>query len=198
MKIVQFKKIFEKHINLNIELSKKTLLDYKKIFEIFNLLNRKIKSKKKIYVYGNGGSFADASHFVSELTATYKNKNRIGLPFVLLSSNISSLTAWSNDLDYASYLDREVQTHISTGDILILISTSGGNYKSKQSINLLNAAKKAKKNKIYVVGILGNNGGDLKKYCNKSYVVKSKNTPSIQENHKLIFHIICELFDLVY
>ena len=198
MKIREFKKIFERHINLNIELSKKTLLDYKKIFKIFKILNRKIKSKKKIYVYGNGGSFADASHFVSELTATYKNKKRIGLPFVLLSSNISSLTAWSNDSDYTSYLEREVQSQISNGDILLLISTSGGNKRSKQSINLLNAAKKAKENKIYIIGILGSNGGDLKKYCNESYIVRSKNTPSIQENHKLIFHIICELFDLIY
>ena len=57
--------------------------------------------------------------FVSELTATYKNKKRIGLPFVLLSSNISSLTAWSNDSDYTSYLEREVQSQISNGDILL-------------------------------------------------------------------------------
>ena len=71
-----------------------------------------IENKKKIFVYGNGGSFADASHFVSELTATYKKKNRIGLPFFLLSSNISSLTAWSNDIYFESYLEREVKSLI--------------------------------------------------------------------------------------
>ena len=76
----------------------------------------------------------------------------------MLSSNISSLTAWSNDSDYTSYLEREVQSQISNGDILLLISTSGGNKRSKQSINLLNAAKKAKENKIYIIGILGSNG----------------------------------------
>ena len=197
MKIREFKKIFERHINLNIELSKKTLLDYKKIFEIFKILNRKIKSKKKIYVYGNGDPLL--MHHILYLSLQQHIKiKRIGLPFVLLSSNISSLTAWSNDSDYTSYLEREVQSQISNGDILLLISTSGGNKRSKQSINLLNAAKKAKENKIYIIGILGSNGGDLKKYCNESYIVRSKNTPSIQENHKLIFHIICELFDLIY
>ena len=108
------------------------------------------------------------------------------------------MTAWSNDIDFKSYLHREVQSLINKDDVLILISTSGGNKKSKQSINLLNAAKLAKKNKIRIIGFLGNNGGDLKKYCNLNYTVKSNNTPSIQENHKLIFHIICEIFDIIY
>ena len=198
MNKIEFKKIFKKHINLNIDLSKKTISMFNKVFEIIDFLNKKIKNNKKIFVYGNGGSYADASHFVSELTATYKKKNRKGLPFHLLSSNLSSLTAWSNDIDFKTYLQREVQSLIHKDDVLILISTSGGNKKSKQSINLLNAAKLAKKNKIKIIGFLGNNGGDLKKYCNFTYIVKSNNTPSIQENHKLIFHIICEIFDVIY
>jgi len=198
MKINKFEEIFKSHLNSNIELTKKTFLNYSKVFKIFNFLHKKIKRKKKIFVYGNGGSFADASHFVSELTATYKKKNRVGLPFLLLSSNLSSLTAWSNDMDFTSYIEREVESIINSGDVLILISTSGGNLKTKQSINLLKAARAANKKNIYVIGFIGNNGGDLKKYCNLSYIVDSKNTPSIQENQKLIFHIICEMFDDVY
>ena len=81
MKSNNFEKIFKNHLESNIELTKKTFLNYKHILKIFNFLHKKIKSKKKIFVYGNGGSFADASHFVSELTATYKKKNRAGLPF---------------------------------------------------------------------------------------------------------------------
>ena len=198
MKTKKFELVFKDHLNLNIELTKKTLLNYKIVLKIFNFLHKKIENKKNIYIYGNGGSFADASHFVSEVTATYKKRNRVGLPFYLMSSNLSSLTAWSNDIYFESYLEREVQSLIKPGDVLILISTSGGNRRTKQSINLLNAAKLANKNKINVIGFLGNNGGDLKKYCNLSYVVDSKNTPSIQENHKLIFHIICEMFDIIY
>lgn len=198
MKKNNFKSIFKKHLDLNIQLTKKTYLNYEIILKLFNFLHKKIKNKKNIYIYGNGGSFADASHFASEVTATYKKRNRIGLPFYLMSSNLSSLTAWSNDIYFESYLEREVQSLIKPGDVLILISTSGGNRVSKQSINLLNAAKLANKNKIKVIGFLGNKGGDLKKYCDLSYVVDSKNTPSIQENHKLVFHIICEMFDIVY
>ena len=198
MKIKDFEKIFKKHINLNIELSRKTLFNFNKVLTIIDFLNKKIKSNKKIYVYGNGGSYADSAHFVSELTATYKKKNRKGLPFYLLSSNLSSLTAWSNDIDFNTFLLREVQSLIKKNEVLILISTSGGNEKTKQSINLINAAKLAKKNKIKIIGFLGNNGGALKKYCDLTYIVESNNTPSIQENHKLIFHVICEIFDILY
>ena len=112
MKIKDFEKIFKKHINLNIELSRKTLFNFNKVLTIIDFLNKKIKSNKKIYVYGNGGSYADSAHFVSELTATYKKKNRKGLPFYLLSSNLSSLTAWSNDIDFNTFLLREVQSLI--------------------------------------------------------------------------------------
>ncbi len=198
MREKELKKKFNDHINLSIKLSKKTLLNFNKTYQIFNFLKKKIKQNKKIFVYGNGGSFADASHFVSELVATYKKKNRVGFPFFLLSSNISSLTAWSNDIGYSSYLEREVQSFTKSGDVLILLSTSGGSKKSKQSINLLKAAELAHKKKVVIIGFLGNKGGELKKYCDISYIVDSTNTPSIQENHKLIFHIICEMFDLTF
>ena len=195
MNIKKFEKLFKTHINLNIDLSKNTLSSFNKVFEIIDFLIKKIKNNKKIFVYGNGGSYADASHFVSELTATYKKKNRKGLPFYLLSSNLSSLTAWSNDIDFKSYLHREVQSLINKDDVLILISTSGGNKKSKQSINLLNAAKLAKKNKIRIIGFLGNNGGDLKKYCNYNLIIPSKDTARIQECHIFFGHVLMDIVE---
>ena len=192
------KKIFNNYLKKNIDIIKSTETQYKKVEKIIESIFKKIKDKKRIYVYGNGGSYADASHFVGELTATYKNKKRTPLPFFLLSSNISSLTAWSNDFDYKTYLEREVETMCKKDDMIILISTSGGNTKSKQSINLINAAKKAKKKGVFIVGFLGNKGGDLLKFCNLFYIANSNDTPHIQENHKMIFHYICEIFDKKY
>ena len=161
---------------------------------IADILLKKIRSKKKIFVYGNGGSYADSSHFVGELTATYK-KERKALPFYLLSSNIASLTAWSNDFNYDDYLIRELSGYYNKGDVLILLSTSGGSFKTKQSINLINLAKFAKKNKIYIISLLGKGGGVLKKISNKSIVVNSKNTGTIQEIHKMILHSICDYLE---
>ena len=172
--------------------SEKLILETNKI-SLF--LKKKIKSNNKIFVYGNGGSFADASHFVGELTATYSSKDRKPLPFFLLGSNLAAVTGWSNDFNFNDYISREFLALSNNNDVLFLFSTSGGDLKNKKSINLIKLAKTAKLKKIYVIALLGNNGGELKKIVNKSIIVNSKKTGSIQEAHKIIFHSICETFE---
>ena len=166
-----------------------------KTYEISSILKKKIQSKNKIYVYGNGGSFADASHFVGELTASYSSKKRRSLPFVLLSSNTAALTGWSNDYDFNDYVSREFSTLATKGDVLFLFSTSGGNLKNKKSLNLIKLAKIAKLKKIEIIALLGKGGGELKKIANQSIIINSNKTGSIQEAHKIIFHSICETFE---
>lgn len=158
-------------------------------------LKDKIKDKNKIFVYGNGGSFADASHFVGELTATYSSKKRIPLPFILLGNNQAAVSGWSNDFNFDDYISREFSSLSSKGDLLFLLSTSGGNYKKKQSLNLIKLAKFAKAKKIQIICLLGKGGGVLKNLSTKSIIIKSNNTGSIQEAHKIILHSICETFE---
>ena len=189
------KKIINNHFNQIKNILKDTTYLVNKTEKIALFLKKKIKSKNKIFVCGNGGSFADASHFVGELTATYSKKKRKPLPFVLLGSNQAAVTAWSNDFDFDDYLSREFSTLANKNDILIIFSTSGGDTKKKQSINLIKLAKYAKSKKINVVSLLGKGGGYLKKISNKSIIVNSYNTASIQEVHKIIFHSICETFE---
>ena len=167
----------------------------KKTYEISLILRKKIKSKNKIFVYGNGGSYADASHFVGELTATYSSKKRKALPFILLGSNLASVTAWANDFNFEDYLSREFSALSNKGDVIFLFSTSGGNFKKKQSMNLIKLAKTAKSKKIYIISLLGKGGGVLKKISNKSIIVDSNKTGSIQEIHRIIFHSICSTFE---
>lgn len=188
-------KIIKNHfseIKRIINNSEKLILETNKI-SLF--LKRKIKSNNKIFVYGNGGSFADASHFVGELTATYSSKKRKPLPFFLLGSNLAAVTGWSNDFNFNDYISREFIALSNKNDVLILFSTSGGDLKKSKSINLIKLAKTAKLKKIYVIALLGNNGGELKKIVNKSIIVNSNKTGSIQETHKIIFHSICETFE---
>jgi len=167
----------------------------KDIEQISLFLKKKIKQKNKIYVYGNGGSFADASHFVGELTATYSSKKRKPLPFILLGSNLAAITGWSNDFKFEDFLVREFSANVKKNDVLFLFSTSGGNLKKKQSINLIKLAKFAKEKKISIISLLGKGGGELKKISSISLVIDSYNTGSIQETHKIIFHSICETFE---
>ena len=166
-----------------------------KVEKISYFLKDKIKKKSKIFVYGNGGSFADASHFVGELTATYSSKKRKPLPFILLGSNQAAITGWSNDFDFDDYVVREFSSYVSREDVLFLFSTSGGNIKKRQSINLIKLAKYAKSKKIPIISLLGKNGGELKKISSKYILIDSYKTGSIQEAHKVIFHSLCETFE---
>ena len=113
----------------------------------------------------------------------------------MLGTNIPSLTAWSNDNEFDTYLTREVDALSKKGDVLILISTSGGNLKNKQSINLLNLAKFARKKRLKLVCFLGKNNGLIGKYSVLKYHTNSLNTPIIQETQKIIFHLISDFFD---
>tara|TARA_B100002019_G_scaffold239724_1_gene215178 strand:- start:1104 stop:1682 length:579 start_codon:yes stop_codon:yes gene_type:complete len=185
-------------IKINIDKLIKVLLVTKKetqqINKIANILITAIKKGKKIFVYGNGGSFADSSHFVGELTATYKKKRR-PLPFFLLGSNMASVSAWANDYKNDQYISRELTGYANKGDILIILSTSGGNFKQKQSMNLIQLSKIAKQNKIFLISLLGKGGGVLKRSSDICYIVKSDTTGTIQEVQKMLLHSICDLIE---
>ena len=183
------------HYNESLRVFKLLSNSLPKIEEISKFLFNIINKKKQIFVYGNGGSFADSSHFVAELTATYENKFRKPLPFYLLASNAAAVTAWSNDFNYINYATRELSAYAKKGDCLILLSTSGGNFKKKQSLNLVKLAQYSIKNKIYLISLLGKGGGVLKKYSDKYIIIPSSNTGTIQEAHKMILHSFCAFMD---
>ena len=108
---------------------------------------------------------------------------------------MASVSAWSNDYNFIDYLPRELIGYAKSGDVVIILSTSGGNIKKKQSLNLIKIAKVAKDKKIFLISLLGKGGGVLKNYSNISYIVKSNITATIQEVHKNILHSICECIE---
>ena len=187
-------KIIKNHFQNIINTLNKTKIDIKIIMKISEKLISSIKSKKKIFVYGNGGSFADSSHFVGELTATY-NKKRKPLPFYLLGSNMASVSAWANDFEFIDYVSRELSGYSIRNDVLIILSTSGGNIKQNQSLNLIKLAKNAKSKGVFIISLLGKGGGEVSKISNLSIIVDSNATSTIQEMHKIILHSICEYID---
>ena len=167
----------------------------KKINYIIKNIRNCYNKKKKILIVGNGGSSSDADHFAGELVCTYKNRSRKSLSAISLSSNSAITTAWSNDFSFSTVYERQLSSIGTRGDLLLLLSTSGGNKKNNQSINLINAAIKAKKMGIKVISLLGNDGGELKKISDISLIVKSNQTSHIQEAHIAILHYICEDLD---
>lgn len=178
---------FITNINESI-LVKQELINLDKIVEkSIKVLSSKLISGGKILLCGNGGSAADAQHLAAEfLVRLRKEFDRKAIPAISLATDISTITACSNDYNFDLIFSRPLNALGQKKDVLIAISTSG---KSK---NIINALKLAKKKKIFSIGLLGGNGGLAKKYCDISIVVPSKNTARIQEAHIFLGHHIFE------
>ena len=165
------------------------------ILKISKLLINANKNNKMIYVCGNGGSDSEAEHFVTELLCTYDKKNRKPISAVSLNSSASSISAWSNDFEYETFLKRSVQAHCKKNDILFILTTSGGSRHSKQSLNVVNAAREAQKKNVKVIVLTGKKGGQVLKYSDLSIHIKSNKTSHIQESQLIILHLICEFLE---
>ena len=112
--------------------------------------------------------------------------NRQPLPIISLAQDTSTITACANDYSFEKLFSRNLQALYSKGDLLITISTSG------MSKNIIDVLKFAKRNNIYSISLLGNNGGSAKKITNLPIIVDSKNVARIQECHIFIGHILLE------
>ncbi len=188
-------KKIHKYFNDASTIIKNLRLEEKKIIKIKNKIIETNKSNQKIFVVGNGGSAADADHFVGELVCTFNNKKRKPFKVFSLNQNYIAMTAWSNDFGYDGYLERCLKAYSNKDDILICLTTSGGNKKRKQSRNLLKAVQFAKKNNLYVISLTGRTGGYVKDNSDININIKSNKTSFIQEAHMSILHCICELLE---
>ncbi|MGB3479104.1 MAG: D-sedoheptulose 7-phosphate isomerase [bacterium] len=146
------------------------------------------KKNKKVLLFGNGGSAADAQHIAAELIGKYR-LHRTGLAAVALNTNTSTLTALANDYSFTDVFTRQLDVLGQRGDVAIGISTSG---KSK---NVISALKLANQKRLITVALTGTGGRGLKKHVNYCICVPSADTPRIQEAHILIGHTICEIVE---
>lgn len=150
-----------------------------------------LRAGKKLVVFGNGGSAADAQHFAAELVGRFE-KERAGLPAIALTTDTSALTAIANDFGYEEVFSRQVQALVTAGDVVIGISTSG-NAKS-----VLKGIEEAKKLKAWTAGLSGMTGGKLKGVVECCITVPSERTAHIQETHIALIHAICATIDSAF
>ncbi len=187
------KNLINKHFRESSDIIRLMQDNSNEIKKIINLILKCKKNKKKILVAGNGGSSADAEHFTGELICTFNDRRREPLSALCLSNHSAAITAWSNDFGYETYFKRQVESNGERGDLLILLSTGGGNKNS--SMNLVHAAKIAKKKGLKVISLIGKTGGILKKISDIKIIVKSFVTAYIQEAHMSVLHCICVCLD---
>jgi D-sedoheptulose 7-phosphate isomerase len=147
-----------------------------------------IKNGNKIVLFGNGGSAADAQHIAAEFIGRFEIE-RDSYPALALSTDSSVLTSLSNDYSYDVVFSRQCESLVSSGDVVIGISTSGN------SKNVDNGIKMAKKKGALTIGLLGNGGGILKESVDIPLIVDSSITSEIQEVHRVIYHVMCKIIE---
>lgn len=141
-----------------------------------------------IFIAGNGGSAATASHWVNDLGKATKGSGRLPIRAVSLSDNISWLTALANDEGYDRVFAGQLENFAQTGDVLIVISASGN------SPNLVKAVELAQTRGVVTIGLLGFDGGVLKnKVDDCLWIPTEKGAYGLVESmHALVCHLLTD------
>jgi D-sedoheptulose 7-phosphate isomerase len=149
-----------------------------------DLLADALSNGHTLFVFGNGGSSADAQHLACELVGRFQ-RERPPLPAIALTTNQALLTAWSNDCSFDDVFARQLEALGRAGDVALGISTSGN------SVNVVNGLARARDRGLRTVGLTGDGGGRLAPYCDVLMAVPLRETPRIQEVHLVTYHAIC-------
>ena len=197
MKVMKMNEIikmknFEKQIRKRFEESQKVIKKSQnltlKIDKSVNIILSSLREGGKIIIFGNGGSAADAQHMSAEFIGRFILERK-SIPSLALTTDSSILTSIGNDYKFEDIFSRQCESLVNENDIVIAISTSGN------SPNIIKAVKTCIKKNAKIIALTGNDGGKLKNLCNILLNIPSKETPRIQEGHRTIIHIICELVE---
>jgi len=162
----------------------------KDLIDLANTMAGIIGSGGKILICGNGGSAADSTHMAAEMVVRLTSqRNRQALPAMALNTDTSILTAAGNDFGFEMIFARQVEALGNSGDMLILISTSGN------SANLIRAAEAAREKGLIIAALLGGDGGRLAPMADKKLIVPEISVQRIQEEHIFLIHLIVELIE---
>lgn len=178
----------EESIKVKAKLSRRQL---EIIAQITRTIIEGLSAGKKLLIFGNGGSAADAQHIAAELVGRYKSERR-ALPALALTTDTSILTAVGNDYSFKEIFARQISALGNPGDIALAISTSGN------SPNVLKGLRAARRIGMSTVGFSGRTGGKMKTLVDFCLCVPSDATARIQECHMLVAHIICAMVETAF
>src|SRR5216683_2861775 len=152
--------------------------------KVLALLEAAYRDGHRIFILGNGGSAATASHFALDLA---KNTIMAGAPrlkAISLTDHVPLITAWSNDTAYEHIFAEQLANLIEPGDVVIGISTSGN------SPNVINAIRLAKQFQASTIGLLGAKGGKIKDLVDAYILVPGQNIEQEEDGHMILAHVI--------
>jgi len=159
-------------------------LPFETIEQIAETLLRAYESGRMVYLFGNGGSAALASHFACDLGKGTANGSGKRFRVMALTDNVPLMTAWSNDSNYEAVFAEQLRNFVQRHDVAFAISGSGN------SPNVLRALKLARKAGAITVGLTGYQGGKMKELCDQCMIVPSDNMQIIEDLHLCVAHAL--------
>ena len=173
-----------------VEHESKTIqnLDVDSINKALNLLLQAFEDGKTVYVFGNGGSSATASHFQNDFNKGVSEHTEKKFNLLCLNDNVATVMAVANDIGFDEVFRFQLQGHLKPGDIVMAISGSGN------SKNVINAAEYAKSMGNQVIGLTGFNGGKLMQLSDVSLHAPIYSMQITEDIHMIFDHLMMSVF----
>ena len=167
------------------------VLSREELAEVIDRLEEAYREGRQVFIIGNGGSAATASHLASDWGKNIlpdKDKAAKRLRVTALTDNVSWITALANDLGYEHIFSEQLKNLVNKGDLVIAISGSGN------SPNITEGIRVARSLGAKVIGILGFDGGKAREMVDTAIVVKSDNYGYVEDVHMVLGHLITSYF----
>ncbi|HEY3761926.1 MAG TPA: SIS domain-containing protein [Verrucomicrobiae bacterium] len=158
------------------------------VAELIGKMKQALKEDRHIFVFGNGGSASNASHFATDLGKGASRK--IGKPFrvLALNDNVSWMTALANDLAYEDVFVGQLMNYGKPGDFVLGISVSG------DSPNCVKAMEWAKKNGLRTAALVGAKRGRMAELADQAIVIADTHYGRVEDAQMSICHLLCYAF----
>lgn len=176
------KDYIQKYFEREIEVIKH--LDYAAIAETVMAIKDAYQREAAIYVFGNGGSAATASHFVCDFNKGISEKLDKKFHLICLNDNVSVLTAISNDISYEEVFSFQLMNRLKETDLVLAVSGSGN------SGNIIKAVEYAKEVGAKVIGMTGYSGGRLKELADYYMHVEVDDMQITEDLHMAFGHMM--------
>jgi D-sedoheptulose 7-phosphate isomerase len=169
----------------------KRVIDRLEVGQITAVMDRLLETYQRqgsVYVFGNGGSASTASHFVNDFNKGVGETLQKRFRFYSLNDNVPTVLAVANDISYDEVFSQQLRNYLCPGDLVIAISGSGN------SPNVLEAVRYANSVGIETVGLVGYDGGELRRLVDHCIHVPVDDMQKVEDLHLVVNHVMTTLF----
>lgn len=163
-------------------------LDVEQINRALNLLLEAFEKGNTVYIFGNGGSSATASHYQNDFNKGVSEHTEKKFNFLCLNDNMATVMAVANDIGFEEVFRFQLRGHIKPDDLVVAISGSGN------SRNVINAVEYAREQGCKVIGLTGFNGGKLKGLSDVSLHAPVQSMQITEDIHMIFDHLMMSVF----